>query len=318
MRSGGLLQLLICIRFCTCTSLRILSDDPYDYEAFAKAASLGHSEMRVPNVTAATIPFLKTFRVCGKCQNNMPFRRIGDPLTADAKADGGYIMCQNTLQKGGMALSIGINGWDGWGIQISDEFRVPVYQYDCTNLKTPLCPPGRNCNMTFYDVCADNGSGAQIGNGKQKTLAQMISDHAPSESAADLILKIDCEGCEWGVLTSAPEQLLARFRTIVVEFHRNKDARYGVHKAKLAVMQKMLKYFTIVHSHGCNWNRVAHYGAYRIPSTLEVTFVRNDLVEPVTCLSSQHLDIDKPINPRRNEYGELETVLPTDDAKAYA
>ena len=73
---------------------------------------------------------------------------------ARGEFDGGYAMCRNTLRDAAAAFSIGINGWDAWGVEVSDVAKVPVFELDCTNSLRPVCPPEYPaCNLTFVDKC---------------------------------------------------------------------------------------------------------------------------------------------------------------------
>src|SRR5918994_4781972 len=64
--------------------------------------------------------------------------------------DGGYLMCSNLLGDVESGYSYGINGYDKWGCDISEKFKVPVHHYDCFNTTQPACPGGKTI---FHAEC---------------------------------------------------------------------------------------------------------------------------------------------------------------------
>jgi len=110
-----------------------------------------------------------------------------------------------------------------------------------------------------------------------------------------MILKLDCEGCEWQSLDETSEDVLASFRTIIVEFHWLEKG--GKHDLYLRVMQKLLRRFRLMHTHVCNC-----FGQWRVlgtefemPRIIEATFVRSDLSAPAACVGFKYLSLDFPI-----------------------
>ena len=64
---------------------------------------------------------------------NCTLERFGEPN------DGGYLMCGNLLGGAKSGYSYGISGYDKWGCDVSTKLNVGVHQYDCFNLKRPVC-----------------------------------------------------------------------------------------------------------------------------------------------------------------------------------
>ena len=97
---------------------------------------------------------------------------------------------------------------------------------------------------------------------------------------ADLVLQMDIEGAEYGVLLETPDELLKRFRVMVFEFHEL-DAlcdRHGFQVIYLTFV-KLLKHFDIVHIHPNNYSPPVRYGRYEIPPLLEMTLLRKDRID---------------------------------------
>lgn len=49
-------------------------------------------------------------------------------------------------------INIGINGSDNFGCQLSSDFGIPNYQYDCFNDQAPSCKTNRGLNH-YENVC---------------------------------------------------------------------------------------------------------------------------------------------------------------------
>lgn len=216
-----------------------------------------------PGVSNATIALLRSFRPCAECKQH---RRYGE------RHDGGYVMCDDDMQPGQLkaAYSYGINGFDGWANDISQKFKIPVFEYDCTNPKVPAkCP---QCDLRFKLECI-NSNTAKPRN-MFATLTQQLQRNGHSQVAqASLLLKIDVEGAEWSVFAEEPIDNLRKFREIIVEFHNLGDV--GKHPVALRAVHNILRAgFAVNHIHGNNWAGEAHFGNYAIPTVLEVTYLQ--------------------------------------------
>jgi hypothetical protein len=109
-----------------------------------------------------------------------------------------------------------------------------------------------------------------------------LADHMARlpHGEAPPILKLDVEGAEWDVLTETPMGLLRRFEQIVVELHelpRLEERRFrGMAWKALATMSSS---FTLCHVHANNFGGIQTVCGFPIPDTLELTYIRSDLVE---------------------------------------
>lgn len=81
---------------------------------------------------------------------------------------------------------------------------------------------------------APAGPAAAAGRVGLRTLPEFVALHAGAEAEFDL-LKLDCEGAEYGILRTTPAAALRRFGRIVVEFHAEPSGEaVGAAYAKLA------------------------------------------------------------------------------------
>jgi len=198
------------------------------------------------SVSNETNALLRSFRPCAKCKQH---KRYGE------SNDGGYVMCDDDMQLGQLkaAYSYGINGFDGWANAISEKFRIPVFEYDCTNPKQPSkCP---SCDLRFNLECISSNSAKP--QGKYGTLSQHFQRNGHQGAAeASLLLKIDVEGAEWPVFAEEPPENLKKFREIIVEYH-NLD-QVAQHPLFLRAVSNVLRAgFVVEHIHGNNRKRVS-------------------------------------------------------------
>ena len=123
----------------------------------------------------------------------------------------------------------------------------------------------------------------------------------PSDEGNNILLQIDIEGDEWSVFKATDPGDWTNFAQIIVEFHFHvSGARVpSNHKMHLQALQNLLQHFTVVHTHGNNWEGEERHGKFHIPSVIEVTYVRNDLAHAGSrCLSSADPQLNRPNNPR--------------------
>lgn len=109
------------------------------------------------------------------------------------------------------------------------------------------------------------------------TLENWVSRNAPNKT--DFILQMDIEGAEYGVLYNTSDELLSKFRILIIEFHRLDGLcdRLGSELITLTFL-KLRKLFEIVHIHPNNGLRPVQYGKYLIPPIMEFTFLRKDRI----------------------------------------
>lgn len=161
--------------------------------------------------------------------------------------------------------------------------------------------PGVGTRSTFEKECAEHGmkifmadasvTRPSIENEKfnfikkyigKKTKGDFISlqdwiKQSNIEPSKDLILQMDIEGYEYEVFLNTPQEILERYRMIVVEFHMLTSIEYPYYFQRARkVFDKLLKEHTCVHIHpnNCCGSKII-YGI-EVPGVAEFTFYRND------------------------------------------
>jgi len=248
-----------------------------------------------------TLELLSTFKVCGECIGGR-----ADLVRVGGMDDGGYLLCQQALGNVSGIVSVGIRGSDPFGSELSARTGAVVHMYDCVHRDAPSCPQGEGrCRIVFHPVCvADTERGAA----EWQTLGQIAAGAFPH--GGDLVLKLDCEGCEWAVLDRLGPDVLVRFRAIVIELHYMEDRQS--HPLMHRVMAKLLGHFRVVHTHGCNARGVLGVMGteFRLPTILEVTLVRRDFSKPTACSDYDGHPLDRRIWTSVPEHEEWAFRLP--------
>lgn len=110
------------------------------------------------------------------------------------------------------------------------------------------------------------------------TLSGWLESRAPLANR-DLLLQMDIEGAEYGVLLETPREVLKRFRIMVIEFHfLDQLLNHSVFPLLRDAFLKALRDFTVVHIHPNNYRGASRRGSCTVPDLLEFTFLRNDRV----------------------------------------
>eukprot|EP00747_Dinoflagellata_sp_TGD_P033309 gnl/TRDRNA2_/TRDRNA2_136537_c1_seq2.p1 gnl/TRDRNA2_/TRDRNA2_136537_c1~~gnl/TRDRNA2_/TRDRNA2_136537_c1_seq2.p1 ORF type:complete len:514 (-),score=49.85 gnl/TRDRNA2_/TRDRNA2_136537_c1_seq2:18-1559(-) len=230
------------------------------------AQMLGSVGARVPLATKAEVEaYKRLFWICGLCE----LARYG------LENDGGYLMCsldgENSVALVG-AYSYGIAGEDAWGEAIARTLGIVVHQYDCFDASRPVCKAP--CLMEFHDECLT----AQTSSFGDTLAGHLEKNGHEGVGEAQLLLKLDIEGAEWGVLHGVKGHDLRKFRQIVVELHDSflmspVDERRL--RLRVSMLSHLLEDFVIVHIHENN--------ACEDAQCLEVTLIHRAYAVPTIC-----------------------------------
>ncbi len=127
-----------------------------------------------------------------------------------------------------------------------------------------------------------------------------------STSNCDLLLQMDIEGAEYAVIADTPDEILNKFRIIVIEFHHlNRLFEFMSHDLISLTFRKILANFDIVHIHPNNCRKAIALYDYLIPPVMEFTFVRKDRLKSVDKSGVRPSKLDFP-----NVVGVEDVLLP--------
>jgi hypothetical protein len=195
-----------------------------------------------------------------------PVKTNFDLIRVGAAGDGGYLV-PNDLD--------GIDACFSPGVSTVADFEVA------------LANRGIKCFLADYSVEAPPVSHPLFDfekkylGPKSTDMYQTLNDWIAKKSLStgDLILQMDIEGAEYGVLLETSSELLKKFRIVVIEFH-DLDSLYDKMGFDLLnhVFSKILRDFEVVHIHPNNCRTATRCYDYEIPPAMEFTFIRKDRV----------------------------------------
>jgi hypothetical protein len=120
---------------------------------------------------------------------------------------------------------------------------------------------------------------SSISNNDFMTIDDWVSNSL-SNKESDLLLQMDIEGDEYQCILNMSNDLLNRFRIIVIEFHDlDKLFNSFFYKIAFVVFEKLLQNHTCVHIHPNNIREVITINNISIPPLAEFTFIRNDRIK---------------------------------------
>ena len=199
--------------------------------------------------------------------------------------DGGYLLCANLLTDVTAGYSYGIGGTDQWGCDVSRRLSISVHQFDCFDLRRPMCHGGKTI---FHEECVGS---SRMNDQKGRVFDTMENQFQRNgDSRKRLVVKMDVEGSEWESFLSAPDELLRGIDQLAVEFHGIDGDRF------LEVISSLKRHFYVVHLHFNN-NRCQSASPFPA-NTYEMLFVskRIGVLDPRAKPELPH-PLDRPTNP---------------------
>jgi len=139
------------------------------------------------------------------------------------------------------------------------------------NFDTPLIEPHQTFRKLWIAAKTDQES---------ITLDDWIQECEPNGDA-NLILQMDIEGGEYGVIPAVSQSALQRFSLVVLELHglRNIAIDGKLNSRFEPTFRRLIRHFVVIHAHPnncCGWSAPAGSSRRRVPSTLELTLVSKE------------------------------------------
>ena len=215
--------------------------------------------------------------------------------------DGGYLMCENLVEKIDAAYSYGV-GATTTGVEVSRRYQVPVHQYDCFNPARPTCEGG---TFVFHNECV--GTRAEV---KESRAFDTLTNQTVKngDSGRRLLVKMDIEAAEWDAILATPDEVLAAIPQLAMELHGYKDPKV------LEGIRKLKRHFYVVNLHFNNWSCTPF--ATPLPGwAYQVLLVNKSIGQPDP--SVRHSGADEPAErARRPGAPGLPVGLVTHDEQA--
>lgn len=138
------------------------------------------------------------------------------------------------------------------------------------------------------------------------TLENWISSQNEHLHANDLLLQMDIEGDEYLSILSTSDEILKRFRIIILEIHHVEIWANPVYFSIVEnFFRKILNNFYIVHNHPNNHGKLLNLNGFIVPQFMEMTFLRKDR----TSISGHRTDFPHALD-RPCFGGNPELILP--------
>lgn len=206
--------------------------------------------------------------------------------------DGGYLV-PNDLEDITAVFSPGVANVSDFELFFAQR-GLPIYMID----PSVDAPPIEHNNFFF----------------ERKSLSISDSDSsisleswvkARAGNCENLLLQMDIEGAEYAALATATDDVLKRFKILVIEFHRLEAlATLGHFELFKSILFKLSRFFQIVHIHPNNADKVYKIYDISVPSVVEVTFYRRE----GNTFSEAPLELPHPLDRPNKPY--LEDIKP--------
>jgi hypothetical protein len=143
---------------------------------------------------------------------------------------------------------------------------MDVFMADASVGGPPVQNPRFRFVPKFLDIMASDTT---------MTLGELVNLAGPANG--DLVLQMDIEGAEYRVLGATPDEVLRRFRIMVVEFH-HLDRLFSRHAFEQleGTFRRLATTHNVVHIHPNNSTRATKRGGLVVPPVMEFTFYRKD------------------------------------------
>jgi hypothetical protein len=191
-----------------------------------------------------------------------------DLIRVGGDNDGGYLL-PDILDGIECCFSPGVADNANFEYELSKNYGIRSFMVD----GSVNGPPFENNNFDFQKKFLTSYNSDET-----ITLSSWI-DECIGAQEKRCILQMDIEGSEYEVLSFEPLTSLNRFDALVIEFHSfHKIFTKDFLKITRGIFEKILSNFSICHVHVNNCLRTIEIDGISVPPVLEVTFIRNDLV----------------------------------------
>lgn len=175
-------------------------------------------------------------------------------------SDGGYVLLDD-FKDIKIAYSFGISNLISFDKDLADK-GIDIYMYDHTINNLPF-----NHQRFHWKKLGITSESKKKEN--MKTLKELLFDNDHFKES-NMILKIDIEQDEWDILNEITDDILKKFKYIVLELHfRNLDE----YQKYFNSLNKLLKNHQIFHIHCCNCGGLLSIGNTPICNVLEVSYI---------------------------------------------
>jgi hypothetical protein len=200
------------------------------------------------------------------------------------------VVLDHQLNQIDVLYSYGISTNIEFETEFCHRYNCRAHLYDHTINSLPATVP----HFTFHKEGIGHQNTEEL-----KTFYHHLQFNTDQES--NVFLKMDVEGAEFASLLEIPDETLKRIPQIVIELHRidQIDSEEDFNK-KYLFLKKMSKLFHVYHVHYNNYDHTVVKCGYRIPQTIEVTYVNKGItLEPTIHTNRLPRKLDYRCKPNR-------------------
>lgn len=213
------------------------------------------------NVSTATNQ-TKLLEFIGRLRPSQITKRL---VRVGPKGDGGYLVPDDLVGIAG-CISPGVSLESGFDFDVAER-GIDVFMADASVDGPILNHPKFHFEKLFLGTATA---------GNTITIDEFCRQSRVPPSG-DLILQMDIEGAEYGVIQNMSRELLKRFRIMVIEFHGLDNLFHRFSFELLSeVFNKVLLDHRVVHIHPNNCCGSKTIRGIEVPKVIEMTFYRAD------------------------------------------
>ncbi|SFT41744.1 Methyltransferase FkbM domain-containing protein [Algoriphagus locisalis] len=190
-----------------------------------------------------------------------------DLIRMGAEADGGYLVPNNLM---------GISTCYSPGVSDISEFEKACMDLGMKVYMADKSVSGPNLNKNEFNYEFLKKHIGCINSDEYITMDNWIRG-TTTQTESDLMLQMDIEGFEYAAIINITEEMLKKFRIIIIEFH-SFESIWHPHFFNIIELtfSKILRYHSVVHIHPNNSGGSIFKNNITIPEVMEFTFLRND------------------------------------------
>lgn len=220
-----------------------------------------------------------------------------DLINIGGSGDGSYLV-PNDLHNVKYCFSPGVDYSADFEKELSDKYGIKSFLADASVTSAPLNDPNFKFVQKFI---------GSTNNDKYITLSDWINESIGQDPSTK-ILQMDIEGGEYDVLTFEDSFTLASFSILIIEFH-NLERLFNKPFLQTfsSIFEKIYKNFSICHVHPNNGCGLLTKNNISVPKVMEVTFIRNDLLENLK--TNNNITLPHPLDTK-NVLDKPDIVMP--------
>ncbi len=187
--------------------------------------------------------------------------------------DGGYLL-PNDLQDIAVCFSPGVDVIASFEMDLLNRMGIDSHLVDYSVDAPPVGFIPKSFIKKYLGTVNDE---------KYITLDSWVRTSKEFQSNSDFLLQMDIEGGEYTSILGVTEEVLSRFRIMVIEIH-NIESWGQPDFFNMVVnpfFNKLLKHFYVLHNHPNNCCGIVNIGGVLAPRVFELTLIRKDRCNPV-------------------------------------